>query len=77
MKVKEIIKMEYLIIFEKNKQGHYGAYVPDLPGCVSLGDTLEEAKQNIKDALELHLEGMKAEGMEVPEPTATANFVAV
>ncbi|MCF8367410.1 MAG: type II toxin-antitoxin system HicB family antitoxin [Bacteroidales bacterium] len=69
--------MEYLIIFEKNKQGHYGAYVPDLPGCVSIGDTLEEAKQNIKAALELHLEGMKMEGYIIPNPSATADFVTV
>jgi len=40
--------MEYLIIFEKNAQGHFGAFVPDLPGCVSIGDTLKEVKKILK-----------------------------
>lgn len=70
-------KMEYLIIFEKNPQGHFGAFVPDLPGCVSIGDTLKEAKINIKEALELHIEGMKAEGYLIPMPSAFSDFVVV
>ena len=69
--------MEYLIIFEKNLQGHFGVFVPDLPGCVSIGDTLKEAKKNIKDAIELHIEGMKAEGYEIFEPSAFADSVVV
>ncbi len=69
--------MEYLIIIEKNKQGHYGAYVPDLQGCVSLGDTIEETKKNIKEAIQLHLEGLKEEGYEIPIPSAQALSVAV
>jgi predicted RNase H-like HicB family nuclease len=69
--------MEYLIIIEKNKQGHYGAYVPDLQGCVSLGDTIEETKKNIKEAIQLHLEGLEKEGYEIPFPSAQALSVAV
>ncbi len=69
--------MKYLIIFEKNTQGHFGAFVPDLPGCVSIGDTLKEAKKNIKEAIELHIEGMKEEGYHIPEPSAFADSVVV
>lgn len=69
--------MKYLIIFEKNAQGHFGAFVPDLPGCVSIGDTLNEAKRNIKEAIELHIEGMKAEGIAIPEPSTFADSVYV
>ena len=69
--------MEYLIIIEKNKQGHYGAYVPDLQGCVSLGYTIEETKKNIKEAIQLHLEGLKKEGYKIPIPSAQALSVAV
>ena len=69
--------MEYLIIFEKNTQGHFGAFVPDLPGCVSIGDTLTEAKKNIKEAIELHIEGMKAEGYMISEPSSFAGSVVV
>ena len=69
--------MKYLVIIEKNKQGHYGAYVPDLPSCISIGDTEEEVKINIKEAIQLHVEGLKAEGYEIPAPSARALSVAV
>lgn len=68
---------KHLIIFEKNTQGHFGAFVPDLPGCVSIGDTLTEAKKNIKEAIELHIEGMEAEGYIISEPSSFADSVVI
>lgn len=57
--------MKYAVVFEKADK-NYSAYVPDLPGCIATGDTLAEAKQLIQEAIEFHLEGMVAEGMEIP-----------
>jgi predicted RNase H-like HicB family nuclease len=59
---------KYAVIFEKSSNG-WGAYVPDLPGCVALGFTLEETKKLIREALEQHLAAMRADGDEIPEPS--------
>ena len=59
---------KYAVIFEKGEDG-YGAYVPDLPGCVALGDDLEETRQLIQEAIELHLEAMREDRQAIPEPT--------
>ena len=61
--------MDYLVVFERAEDGTIWARVPDLSGCYSSGDTMEEAKRNIKDAIEFHIEGLKEEGMEIPEPS--------
>jgi predicted RNase H-like HicB family nuclease len=66
--------MKYAIVVEK-AEGNYAAYVPDLPGCVSTGKTLEEAERNIRDAIRLHLEGMKEDGLAVPPPSAICEYV--
>ena len=58
--------MKYLIVFEKTDTG-YSAYLPDLPGCVATGRTREEAEENIQEAIQMHIEGMKADG-ETPQP---------
>ena len=55
--------MRYAIIIEKGNNS-YGAYVPDLPGCVAVAETLEEVKQLISEAIIFHLEGLKEEGIE-------------
>ena len=68
--------MKYAVIFEKSANG-YGAYVPDLPGCVAVGDTLEETQKLIREAIELHLQGMREDGDEIPEPTCIAGSVSV
>ena len=70
---------EYVVIYERGNEGQeaWGAYVPDLPGCVSTGDTLDEAHQNIREAIQLHLEGLKAEGLPIPEPTTQVDKVSV
>lgn len=59
--------MNYAVVFEKGDTS-YGAYVPDLPGCVAVGETLEEVKALIGEAIEFHLEGMQSEGLPIPEP---------
>lgn len=68
---------QYLILFEQNEQGHYGAWAPDLPGCISFGDTIEEAKSNIKEAIELHIEGLKAEKLPIPKPATYSDMLSV
>jgi predicted RNase H-like HicB family nuclease len=68
--------MKYLIIFEKTKTG-YSAYLPDLPGCVTTGSTQEETEQNIREAIEFHLEGLKLEGLEIPQPSSSSAYVEV
>ena len=69
----------YAVIYERGGEGEetWGAYVPDLPGCVSTGTTLEEAQHNIREAIQLHLDGLKAEGLPVPEPTTQVDQVPV
>ncbi len=60
--------MGYAVVIEKGER-NYSAYVPDLPGCVSVGDTLEEAKAEIREAIEFHLEGMREDGLPIPPRT--------
>jgi predicted RNase H-like HicB family nuclease len=68
--------MRYAIIIEKSGSG-YGAYVPDLPGCVAVGETLKETEALIKEAIEFHIEGLKEDGAEIPDPTSVAEYVEV
>lgn len=68
--------MQYLIIIEKTSTG-YSAYSPDLPGCASTGATLAEVERNMGEAIEFHLEGLKAEGLEIPQPTTSSAYVVV
>jgi len=59
---------KFLVLFEKSKTG-YGAYAPDLPGCVATGRTLEEARDRMAKALEMHLTAMRQDGNPIPEPS--------
>jgi predicted RNase H-like HicB family nuclease len=68
--------MQYLIVIETTETG-YSAYSPDLPGCVSTGATREELEQNMREAIEFHLDGLKAEKLEVPKPTTSSAYVEV
>jgi predicted RNase H-like HicB family nuclease len=67
---------KYLIVIEKTSTG-YSAYSPDLPGCVSTGATKEEVEKNMQEAIEFHLEGLKEEGYEIPEPVSYSIYVEV
>lgn len=64
--------LRYAIIIEKATDGGYGAYVPDLPGCVGMGASKEEVMENIAEAIRFHLEGMKEEGLPIPPPASEA-----
>jgi predicted RNase H-like HicB family nuclease len=68
--------MRYAVVIEKG-EGNYGAYVPDLPGCVATGDTIEEVEREIQEAIEFHLEGMRADGLPIPEPSSRVEYVEV
>jgi predicted RNase H-like HicB family nuclease len=65
--------MRYAVVIEAN--GNYSAYVPDLPGCVATGETVEAVERQIRDAIRFHIEGLKADGLEVPEATSIADYV--
>ncbi|WP_017718572.1 type II toxin-antitoxin system HicB family antitoxin [Kamptonema formosum] len=66
--------MRYAIVIEKGETS-YGAYVPDLPGCVAVGETLEEVKALIQEAIQFHLEGMREDGLPIPEPRSLCEYV--
>ncbi len=66
--------MQYTVIIEKGETS-FGAYVPDLPGCVAVGETKEEAKQLLQEAIEFHLEGVKEEGLTIPEPASRSELI--
>jgi predicted RNase H-like HicB family nuclease len=68
--------MRYAVVIERGER-NYSAYVPDLPDCVSVGDTLEEAKAEIREAIEFHLEGMREDGLPIPKPSSEADYVEV
>jgi predicted RNase H-like HicB family nuclease len=67
---------EYMAIYEW-AGNNYSAYVPDLPGCVACGDTFEETQQLIKEAIEIYIEELLADGKQIPEPSTKAGPVAV
>lgn len=67
---------KYLVIIEP-ADGNYSAYLPDVPGCVTVGDTIEETIENMREALEFHFEGTAEDGDPIPEPTSIAGYVEV
>jgi len=67
---------KYLVIFEKAKS-NYSAYSPDLPGCIATGKTRKETEKNIKEAINFHLDGLKKDGMPLPEPASFTEYVEV
>jgi predicted RNase H-like HicB family nuclease len=68
--------MEYLVVVEKGPSS-YGAYVPDLPGCVAAAESKDEVLTLIKEAIEIHLEGLKEDGQPIPSPASTSEVVEV
>jgi len=68
--------MKYAVVIEK-ADSNYSAYVPDLPGCVATGSTVEEAELQIREAIEFHLGGMRTDGEPIPEPSSTVEYVEV
>jgi predicted RNase H-like HicB family nuclease len=68
--------MRYAIVIEK-AEGNFSAYVPDLPGCVATGATVEEAEAQIREAIEFHLEGMREDALPIPQPSSRVEYVDV
>jgi predicted RNase H-like HicB family nuclease len=66
--------MRYAVVIEK-AEGNYSAYVPDLPGCVATGATIEETEIEIRDAIAFHLDGMREDGIPIPEPTSRVEYI--
>ena len=68
--------MRYAVVIEKGPTS-YGAYVPDLPGCVAVAESVSEVKRLISQAIPLHLEGLREDGLPVPEPSSECEYVEV
>jgi predicted RNase H-like HicB family nuclease len=68
--------MRYAVVIEK-AQGNYSAYVPDLPGCIATGETVAEVQQLIREAVELHIAGMREDGLSIPPPSSQVEYIQV
>jgi predicted RNase H-like HicB family nuclease len=68
--------MRYAVVIEK-AEGNFSAYVPDLPGCIATGATVEEAETQIREAIEFHLEGMREDGIAIPQPASRVEYVEI
>lgn len=68
--------MRYAIVIEK-AESNFSAYVPDLPGCVATGQTIEETEQQIQEAIEFHLKGLREDGLSIPQPQSQVEYVDV
>ncbi len=66
--------MRYAVVIEK-ANGNYSAYMPDLPGCIAAGATVAECRNEIRAAIRFHVDGLKADGIDVPTPTSIADYV--
>jgi len=66
--------VRYAVVIEK-AGGNYSAYVPDLPGCVATGATVSATEDNIREAIRFHIEGLKEDGLQPPQPTTIADYV--
>lgn len=70
------MKNKYLIVIEKAEH-NYGAYSPDLPGCVATGKTVEETRKLMEEAIRFHIDGLRRHGLAVPEPSSVPDYVTV
>lgn len=68
--------MRYAVVTEK-AEGNYSAYVPDLPGCIATGATVAEVEEQIREAIEFHLDGLREDGSEIPRPSSQVEYVEV
>jgi predicted RNase H-like HicB family nuclease len=66
--------LRYAVVIEK-AVGNYSAYVPDLPGCVATGRTTAEVEQQIREAIEFHVQGLREDGATIPEPTTQCEYI--
>ena len=68
--------MRYAIVLEK-AGNNYSAYVPDLPGCVATGNTVEETEHEIREAISFHIEGLREDGLVIPQPSSIVEYLEV
>lgn len=68
--------MDYLVVIEHGPSS-FGAYVPDLPGCIAVGETRQEVETLIREAIAFHIEGLREEGQPLPEPSSTSQVVSI
>ena len=68
--------MRYAIVIEQ-AGGNYSAYVPDLPGCVAAGSTMAEVEEQLRQAIVFHLEGLREDGLAIPEPVSKVEYIEV
>ena len=68
--------MRYAIVIEK-AENNYSAYVPDLPGCIATGATIQETEELIREAIEFHLTGLREDGVPIPHPSSHVDYVEV
>lgn len=66
--------MRYAVVIEK-ADGNYSAYVPDLPGCIATGETVADVEREIRGAIRFHIDGLKTDGLPIPQPTSMAEYV--
>ena len=66
--------MRYAVVIER-AENNYSAYVPDLPGCVAAGATVQQVERAIKEAIRLHLEGLREDGLPIPQPSTVCEYV--
>ena len=68
--------MRYAVVIEPSTS-NFCAYVPDLPGCIATGGSLEETEKNVREAIEFHLDGLREDGLPIPEPSVKVEYVEV
>jgi len=68
--------MRYMVVVERGETS-WGAHVPDLPGCIAVGETRDEALRLIREAIQFHIEGLAQDGLPIPEPSSEGEFVEV
>ena len=68
---------QFTVVLEREDDGRFSVYVPDLPGCASWGDTRDDALNNIREAIQVYIEGLEADGQPIPEPRASIEAVSV
>jgi predicted RNase H-like HicB family nuclease len=66
--------MKYAVVIEK-AEGNFSAYVPDLPGCAATGFTMDEVEAEIREAIAFHIDGMREDGLAIPEPTSKVEYI--
>ena len=69
--------IQYAVVIERGEDGGYGAYLPDLPGCVAVAETEAEVRKLIREAVEIHLKSMREDGDPIPQPSTQVEYVAL